>query len=84
MFDIDQDAELLALIQAAAAYRHAEQDDIPKIDGAHRQELRRLRMWRGKDLHDLGLKLDDAIEAIVAKYGDAVLTYDADEGVTHA
>lgn len=41
-------------------------------------------MERGKDLHDLGLKLDDAIEAIVAKYGDAVLTYDADEGVVHA
>ena len=71
MFNIDQDAELLALIQVAYAYRRAEQNGTP-------------RMWRGKDLHDLGLKLDDAIEAIVAKYGDAVLTYDADEGVAHA
>lgn len=65
MFDIDQDDEILAVIQAAHAYRKAEQDRTP-------------RLWRGKDLHDLGLKLDDALDRVVETYGEELLTYDAD------
>lgn len=67
MFDIDVDIEILAVIQAALAYRKAEQDGTP-------------RMWRGKTLHDLGLKLDDALEAVEAKHGTEIFTYDIDEG----
>jgi hypothetical protein len=66
MFDIDQDIELLAVIQAAHAYRAAEQNGTP-------------RLWRGKELHDLGMKLDDALEAVVSRYGEEILSYDPDE-----
>jgi pyruvate kinase len=40
-----------AVIDAAIAYRKAEQDSTPRI-------------WRGKDLQDLATALDNAIEAL--------------------
>lgn len=39
-----------AVIEAADAYRTAEQDGTP-------------RLWKGKDLHDLAMALDDALAA---------------------
>lgn len=38
---------------AAKAYRAAEQDGTP-------------RLWRGKDLHDLAMQLDTALERLQA------------------
>ena len=65
MFDIDQDVEFLAVIQAAATYRRAVKD-------AH--------IWQVANTLDAGLKLDDALEAVVARYGTVILTYDVDAG----
>lgn len=41
-------------IQAAITYRAAEQDGTPRI-------------WRGEDLHDLGVTLDTALEPFQEK-----------------
>lgn len=45
-------ARYRAIEEAATAYRRAEQDGTP-------------RLWRGKDLHELGLALDETVEASV-------------------
>ncbi len=41
---------LLHVADVARSYRKMEQEDTP-------------RLWRGKKLHDLGLALDEALEA---------------------
>lgn len=41
-------------LAAAIAYRAAEQDNTP-------------RMWRGKDLHELGMALDAALEPFIGQ-----------------
>jgi hypothetical protein len=61
MYDIDQDIEITELIRAAYAYRKVEQDGTP-------------RLWRGKELQDFATSLDEAIEAVLLKYGEELVT----------